>query len=149
MPAPPARPRAPPGPPAPHDRISKAGFHSPAALTSLDFEVVVPVRAASMDELPEAGQPVGGEEEQTPAFVLLDMDTLMWTEALQLFPGDGQDDVAENDGTKPKLTRESPTAIGGFAVGELERAASHPRATAKGVRFLDDSTAQRRVRYST
>ncbi len=99
-----------------------------------------------MDELPEAGQPVGGEEEQTPAFVLLDMDTLMWTEALQLFPGDGQDDVAENDGTKPKLTRESPTAIGGFAVGDLERAARHPRATAKGERYRGDGQAHRGAR---
>ena len=68
-----------------------------AALASLNLEVVVPVRAAPVNELPETGCPIGNKEQGPPAFVLLNMDPFMSTNGSELFSGDGQDDMAEND----------------------------------------------------
>src|SRR4051794_28601081 len=66
----------------------------------LDFETIVPIRAAAMQQLPQAGRCIGREEGDAPALVLADMHLLMPSQAVQLRTPDGDDDVAERDGAK-------------------------------------------------
>jgi hypothetical protein len=71
-----------------------------ASLTSLNFEVVVPVRAATVEQLPKTRCWIGQKEQWPPGFVLLDVDAFMWTDGHELLPRDGNDDMPEDDGSE-------------------------------------------------
>lgn len=74
--------------------------------TSLDLEVVIPVWTATVQKLPERRKAIGHKKQQTPALVLLDMNTLMWTDMLQLFSRNSQDDMAKDNAPKRKPARQ-------------------------------------------
>jgi hypothetical protein len=71
-----------------------------ASLTRLNFEVVVPVRAATVEQLPKTRCWIGQKEQWPPGFVLLDVDPFMWTDDHELLPRDGNDDMPEDDGSE-------------------------------------------------
>lgn len=90
------------------------------SLASLHLEVVVPVRAATIDELPDAGRSIGQEEKRTPAFVLLDVDSFMWTYGSEFFASNGQDDMAENDAAKWQLACQLAATSQAMAIGDFQ-----------------------------
>jgi len=69
---------------------------------SLHLEVIAPVGATAMSELPDAGRNIGGKEGNAPTLVLLDMNEFVRTQLLQLLASSGDDDMAQRDCPKWK-----------------------------------------------
>jgi hypothetical protein len=93
-----------------------------ASLTSLNFEVVVPVRAASVEQLPKTRCWIGQKEQRPPGFVLLDVDPFMWTDDHELLPRDGNDDMPEDDGSEWKPVGQLAASGQARPISDFQRA---------------------------
>ena len=74
--------------------------HFIALLTSLNLEVVMPVRATTIDQLPKTRCWVGKEEQRPPTFVLLNVDPFMGANDSQFLLRDSNDDMPEDDASE-------------------------------------------------
>ena len=105
-----------------------------ASLPSLNFKVVVPVGAATVEHLPSTGCWIGEKEQRPPEFVLLDMDTFMRAKNLKLLLRNGNDDMPKDDGPEGQpVGKLAATGLGGpvsdfkSACGPLGTAAEKQR----------------------
>ena len=91
-----------------------------ASASSLNFKVVVPVRAATIEELPEARCRISQEEQQPPALVLLDMHALMATDSGEFLLGDGNDDMAKDDSSEGQRAGQPAATSLAKPIGDLQ-----------------------------
>ena len=91
--------------------------------------MVVPVRAAPFQQLPQAARYIRYEEKRSPALVLLNVDSFMRTNGCQFLPRDRQDDMPENDAAKRQCLRELAAARSAVTIGNFKRSGSPPRFT--------------------
>ena len=66
----------------------------------LALEMIVQIRIASVDQLDKAGDQISGKEEESPSFVLADVDVLMQANAIKYGVVDSDDHVAKGDRSK-------------------------------------------------
>ena len=69
-----------------------------ASLTSLNLEVVVPIGAAPVEQLPNTACWIGKKEQRPPVLILFDVDAFMGTKLFKLLLSYGDDDMAKDDG---------------------------------------------------
>src|SRR6185295_4445709 len=81
---------------------------------------IIPVRAPAEEEEPEGAEEVGGDEEEAPAFVLADVDSLVGAGGVEVSLGAGQDGVAEGDGGCSADERGAAEEPGGKAAVEFD-----------------------------
>lgn len=81
---------------------------------------IIPVRIPAAEQEPEGAEEVGGDEEEAPAFVLADVDSLVRAGGVEVILGAGQDGVAEGDGGGSTDKRGAAEEPGGKAAVELE-----------------------------
>jgi len=62
--------------------------------------MIVQIRIASVDQLDKAGDQVSGKEEESPSFVLADVDVLMQANTIKYGVVDSDDHVAKGDRSK-------------------------------------------------
>lgn len=97
-------------------------MHPGASLASLDFKVVVPVRPSTSEQLPKARCSIRKKKERTPALELLNMNSLMWADALKLFFCDGEDDVAKDNAAERKTACKLAATGLTLAIGDFQGA---------------------------
>ena len=100
-----------------------------AEFSCLDFEVVVPVWTARVEQLPQTRCSIRDEEKWTPAFVLIDVHTLMRPDASEFIGCDGQDDMAEDDAAEWERSRKLAATGLALPIGYFQRTGRQPRSS--------------------
>jgi hypothetical protein len=88
----------------------------------LNLEVVVPVRIVASGELPKTRCSIGKKEQRAPDLVLLNVNSLVWTNGNELSVSDRHDDVTKDDTAEREHSRETAALRVAAAISDLQYA---------------------------